>query len=84
MKSDHDHDTLFGIFDDTAPLCTESKQDRTLRHFAEANASLALEGYTVPKEILAIQHRVAAGEITHDEAVSIITEMYTNKAAKQA
>lgn len=77
MNSDRDLDTLFGIYDEKTTFKTESEQEKMTRYFAEANASLALEGLIVPEETLAIQRRVAAGELTSDEAVALITEKHT-------
>lgn len=38
--------------------------------FAQANASQALEGLEMSADDLAIQERVARGELTHDQAVA--------------
>lgn len=76
MQADRELDTLFGIFDEKIPFITESQQEKMTRYFAEANASLALEWLIVPEETLALQRRVAAGELTNDEAISIVTAKY--------
>lgn len=51
-----------------------------LAQFAQANASLALEGMRVDEDDLAIQQRVASGELTPDEAVAL----YLQRARKGA
>lgn len=51
-----------------------------LAQFAQANASLALEGMWVSDEDLAIQQRVANGELAHDQAVAL----YLQRARKGA
>lgn len=40
-------------------------------HFAQANASQALEGLQVSDEDLAVQERVISGELKPDEAIAL-------------
>ncbi len=44
--------------------------DARRTQFGQANASLAIEGLHVSNADLAIQERIASGQLTHDEAVA--------------
>lgn len=55
---------------DTGPVAAPNPADVRRAQFAQANASLALEGMTVDADDLAIQEAVIAGTLTPDEAVA--------------
>ena len=55
---------------DTGPVATPHPADVRRALFAQANASLALEGMPVDAADLAIQEAVIAGTLTPDEAVA--------------
>jgi hypothetical protein len=54
---------------------------RRRQQFAQANASLALEGMRVDVTDLAIQEKIAAGELTPDQAVAFYVERAKSKGA---
>jgi|GEM_PF-2171186 len=54
---------------------------RRRQQFAQANASLALEGMRVDVTDLAIQEKIAAGELTPDQAVAFYLERAKSKGA---
>lgn len=54
---------------DTGPVAAPDPADVRRAQFAQANASLALEGMPVDAADLAIQEAVIAGTLTPDEAV---------------
>lgn len=55
---------------DTGPVAAPTPADMRRAQFAQANASLALEGMTMDAADLAIQEAVIAGALTPDEAVA--------------
>ncbi|WP_234267536.1 antitoxin VbhA family protein [Hydrogenophaga sp. NFH-34] len=55
---------------DTGPVAAPHPADVRRAQFAQANASLALEGMPVDAVDLAIQEAVIAGTLTPDEAVA--------------
>ena len=55
---------------DTGPVAAPHPADVRRAQFAQANASLALEGMPVDAADLAIQEAVIAGTLTPDEAVA--------------
>ena len=55
---------------DTGPVAAPTPADVRRAHFAQANASLTLEGMTVDAGDLAIQEAVITGALTPDEAVA--------------
>ena len=59
---------------DTGPLPPQDVPATRRAQFAQANASLALEGMTVDAGDLAIQEAVATGALTPDEAVAMCLE----------
>lgn len=54
---------------------------RRRQQFAQANASLALEGMRVDVTDLAIQEKIAAGELTPNQAVAFYVERAKSKGA---
>lgn len=60
---------------DTGPVAAPSPADVRRAQFAQANASLALEGMSVDAADLAIQEAVIAGILTPDEAVAKYLEL---------
>jgi len=53
------------------PLSAEGLAAIRREQFAQANASLALEGLTADATVLAIQERVINGELTTEQAVAL-------------
>ena len=51
------------------------------QQFGQANASLALEGMRVDVTDLAIQEKIAKGELTPDQAVAFYLERANSKGA---
>ena len=65
-------DSLMNIEPDDPPnMPAAAGASSRAAQFLQVNTSLALDGIVVDEADLAIQQRVASGEITHDEAVEI-------------
>lgn len=65
-------DSLMNIEPDDPPaMPAAAGAGERAAQFLQVNTSLALDGIVVEEEDLAIQQRIASGEITHDQAVAI-------------
>ncbi len=62
----------FGL-DETTPLPHDLAVERRTQ-FAQANASLALEGMAVDADDRTVQEAICHGLLTHDEAVALYLE----------
>jgi hypothetical protein len=60
---------------DTGPVASSNPADARRAQFAQANASLSLEGMLVDAADLAIQEAVSIGTLTPDEAVAKYLEI---------
>lgn len=63
------------------PNTAQDIEQRRRQQFAQANASLALEGMRVDVTDLAIQEKIAKGELTPDQAVALYLERAKSKGA---
>lgn len=65
-------DSLMNIEPDAPPnMPAAAGPSERAAQFLQVNTSLALDGIVVDEADLAIQQRIASGEITHDQAVAI-------------
>lgn len=63
-------DDLLKVVTGEGTLPPEDPKASRREQFAQANASLALEGLQVDAADLEIQERIINGEVSHDEAVA--------------
>jgi Antitoxin VbhA len=61
--------TGFDTLEASTPPAATTRQDQRRAQFAQANASLALEGLALSAEEVALQTRIVLGEISSSDAI---------------
>lgn len=71
---------LQSLLSSSIPRPAADSVDVRREQFAQARASLALEGLAMDDGDLSIQERVAAGTLTHDQAVALYRSAHARRA----
>lgn len=69
MHTRFDGFTGFDTLEAATPPAATTRQDQRRAQFAQANASLALEGLSLSAEDVALQARIILGEMSSDDAI---------------
>jgi Antitoxin VbhA len=70
MRTRFDGFTGFDTLEASTPPAATPRLDQRRAQFAQANASLALEGLSLSPEAAALQARIVFGEISSSDAIA--------------